>query len=44
MKVEQSGESGEQQEFRDILLRLHQEDSSLKDWNRLSTRFDVNQS
>ena len=32
----QSGESEEQQGFRDLLLRLREGDSSLDDWKRLS--------
>ena len=33
---QQSGESEEQQRFRDILLRLRNGDSSLADWNTLT--------
>src|ERR1043165_10259948 len=36
----QSEESEEQQGFRDLLLRLHEGDSSLDDWKRLSIRFE----
>jgi ATP-dependent DNA helicase PIF1 len=38
----QSGESEEQQRFRDILLRLRDGDSSLADWNTLTNRFEEN--
>src|SRR5437764_208575 len=38
----QSGESEDQRAFRDILLRLREGDSSLIDWQRLSTRFEGN--
>lgn len=38
----QSGESEEQQAFRDILLRLREGDSNLNDWQRLSNRFEGN--
>ncbi len=36
----QSGETEEQQSFRDILLRLREGESSLNDWQSLSSRFE----
>jgi ATP-dependent exoDNAse (exonuclease V) alpha subunit len=36
----QSGDSEEQQGFRELLLRLRNGDSSLNDWEKLSTRFE----
>ena len=38
----QSGESEEQQRFRDILLRLCNGNSSLADWNTLTNQFEKN--
>ena len=38
----QSGDSEVQQEFRDILLRLCDGESSLNDWKTLTTRFEEN--
>ena len=38
----QSGNSEEQQCFREILLRLREGDSNLDDWKRLTTRFKGN--
>src|SRR5947207_11229649 len=38
----QSGESAGQREFRDILLRLRNGESSLNDWRVLTTRFEEN--
>jgi len=38
----QSGDSEVQQEFRDILLRLRDRESSLNDWKTLTTRFEEN--
>ena len=38
----QSGESEEQRDFRDLLLRLREGESSLKDWETLTKRFEVN--
>src|ERR1700722_12200396 len=36
----QSGDSEEQREFRDILLRMREGNSSISDWQILSTRFE----
>jgi len=38
----QLGDNEEQQEFRDILLRLRKEESNLNDWQKLSSRFEEN--
>ncbi len=38
----QSGDSEVQQEFRDILLRLRNRESSLNDWKTLTIRFEEN--
>ena len=38
----QSGESEEQRQFRDILLRMREGESSLDDWKTLTKRFEEN--
>ena len=38
----QSGDSIEQQRFREILLRLREGENSLDDWKQLTTRFEEN--
>ncbi|CAB4412397.1 unnamed protein product [Rhizophagus irregularis] len=40
--LRQTGNSNEQKEFRDILLRMRDRESSLDDWKILSTRFEEN--
>ncbi|GBB92624.1 hypothetical protein RclHR1_20340003 [Rhizophagus clarus] len=38
--IRQSGDSLEQRLFRDILMRLHDDEPTMNDWRTLATRFD----